>query len=383
MNIGVLFPRSNTYPLIGSDFLEGIKAFIKKESSENEIKFLIESIGFGGMEKEVYAKTEKLLMLDDVDLLVAFIDEKILELVKPLLLASGKLVIVVNAGANHPVNWVPQSNILHLNLQHSFLCAVTGSSAAQGIKNKNAAVCSSFYDCGYLHISSIVSEFQASGGIVNHNYINNQKVAKDFEFPEIIEYLKSEEKVKTLLAVFDSQPAGDFYKALNESAITDLHIFASPMMLESKALEKIGLVNTLSISGYIPWHYTIPGNVNENFNTFFSTHNKKQPSLFSVLGWETGMVIIEILRKHYENLRDGETVVKEFNNTVLNSPRGNMKLDAKTQFFLFPAIRCTLSPENSKMELEYNIDLENEWEEFSEKNTEGTVSGWTNTYLCY
>jgi hypothetical protein len=60
-----------------------------------------------------------------------------------------------------------------------------------------------------------------------------------------------------------------------------------------------------------------------------------------------------------------------------------MKLDTKTQYFLLPAIRCTISPGNSKLELEYNIDLENEWEEFSEKNTEGTVSGWTNTYLCY
>ncbi|HUM97692.1 MAG TPA: ABC transporter substrate-binding protein [Chitinophagaceae bacterium] len=383
MNIGILFPRSNTYPLIGSDFLEGIKAFIKKESSEKEINFFIESIGFGGMEKEVYAKTEKLLMLDDVDLLVAFIDEKILELVKPLLLASGKLVLVVNTGANHPVNWVPQSNILHLNLQHSFLCAVTGSSAAQDIKNKYAAVCSSFYDCGYLHISSIVSEFQNSGGIVKHNYINNQKVAKDFEFPEIIEYLKNEDEIKTLLAVFDSQPAGDFYKALNESTITDLQLFVSPMMLESKALEKINLINTLNISGYIPWHNTIPGNVNEDFISFYTTHFKKQPSQFSVLGWETGIVIIEILRKHFENLRDGETVVKQFNNSVLNSPRGKMKLDTKTQYFLLPAIRCTISPGNSKLELEYNIDLENEWEEFSEKNTEGTVSGWTNTYLCY
>ncbi len=114
MNIGILFPRSNTYPLIGSDFLEGFKTYIKQEGLDKEITINAESIGFGGSEKEVYAKAEKLLMMDDVDILIGFIDEKILELIKPLVLASGKLMMVVNAGANHPLNWCRRQILLPL-----------------------------------------------------------------------------------------------------------------------------------------------------------------------------------------------------------------------------------------------------------------------------
>lgn len=67
----------------------------------------------------------------------------------------------------------------------------------------------------------------------------------------------------------------------------------------------------------------------------------------------------------------------------MNSPRGVLHLEPATQFFISPVIRCTIAAKSARMEMEYDINLENEWEEFSEKSTVGPVSGWTNTYLCY
>ena len=384
MHIGVLFPRSNTYPLIGADFAEGIKTYLNKEAAEEPFSFTMETIGFGGTEKEVYAKTEKLLMMDGVDVLVGFIDEKILELIKPLALASGKLMIVVNAGANHPINWVPQSNIVHLGLQHSFLCAVNGSDAAQGEKNKPAAVCSTFYDCGYLHLAAMVKEFQASGGAIKYNYINNQLYDSNFNITQLTDYLLAEKETRSLLCVFDITPASLFYKLLNEfSAADGLKLYVSPMMLDKKALEPLSNGVVFSVRGYLPWHTANPVEENQQFISHYNGTLKKEPTIFSLLGWETGIVLKEIAKSCNNNFSDGDSIAEKLKSLSINGPRGSMKLDDSSQYFLFPVIRCHMEKGATELAMEFGVNLEGEWEEFSEKNTEGPVSGWTNTYLCY
>ena len=122
MKIGILYPRSNAHPGMMMDFMDGIKTALKHQQLNDHVVLVSESTGLGGNEKEVYEKAEKLLVLEGVDILVAYIDLRVLEILKPLLYASGKLVLAVNPGANYPQNWVPQPNIINLTLQHSFLC---------------------------------------------------------------------------------------------------------------------------------------------------------------------------------------------------------------------------------------------------------------------
>lgn len=387
MNIGILFPRSNTYPLIGADFAEGLKTFLQKEGLDKHITINTESVGFGGAEKEVYAKAEKLLMIDGVDLLIGFIDEKMLELIKPVILASGKLFILVNPGANHPLNWVPQPNIITLSLQHSFLCAMTGFKAAisNGVqRNAQAAVASTFYDCGYLHLAAMVNEFQASGGTIRHNYINNQVYTEPFNIGQLTDFLNSNTDVNSLLCVFDSVPASLFFQQLNIFENADrLNLSVSPMMLEKKALENIGNGFRFPLSGYLPWHPSVPHEGNRLFTEHYSNSLKKEPSIFSVPGWEAGIIIKTILGKAGNNFSSGEELVNTLKNEPITGPRGLLQLDAGTQHFLSPAIRCHIAAGSAAIEMEYDMNLENEWEEFSAKQTEGHVSGWTNTYLCY
>lgn len=384
MNIGILFPRSNAYPLIGSEFIEGLKAYLKQEGYEKNINFYSESIGFGGTEKEVYAKAEKLLMMDDVDILVGFIDEKVLELLKPLVLASGKLMIMVNPGGNHPVNWIPQANIVTLSLRHSFLCALTGFAAATSKVNVSAAVASTFYDCGYLHLAAMVKEFQTAKGKLKFNYINNQPYNETFHIQQLTDFLSFDNETQTILCVFDSLPASLFYMLLDEhEGAGNLHLYVSPMMLEKKALENIKEGFSFSIEGYLPWHLSDPNEENRKFINLFRQQLKKEPGIFSLLGWETGMILQEVYNNCKEEYRNGEAIIKMLNSKKMNSPRGVLHLEPATQFFISPVIRCTIAAKTARMEMEYDINLENEWEEFSEKSTEGPVSGWTNTYLCY
>ena len=50
---GVLYPQSGIYPLLGADFLSGIKASLAFHGLKEKIQLITEPVGFGNTEKEV------------------------------------------------------------------------------------------------------------------------------------------------------------------------------------------------------------------------------------------------------------------------------------------------------------------------------------------
>lgn len=383
MKIGILYPRSTAHPGMMMDFMDGIKTLLKKQQLTDHIQLLTESIGFGGNEKEVYEKTEKLLVLDDAAILVAYIDLRALEIIKPLVYATGKLVLVVNPGANYPTNWVPQANMLYLTLQHGFLCWLTGRLASRA-SNDRALLATSFYDCGYLHSAAIVKSFVKSGGKITFNYVNNQRYDDGFEIKQLTDYLSSDKDTTTLLCVLDSLPASLFYSRLNSYADgADLHLFVSPMMLEQQAIEKVTADSKFTVEGYTSWLPSLENNANKEFMDQYFQQSKRTPTAFSLLGWETGLVLQQVLLLGISNYTDGGEIAGRLANIKINSPRGEMKTDPETNQFIAPAYQCTVQP-GTGISVTHCIENPNkEWADFIATPSENVSSGWTNTYLCY
>ena len=379
MKIGILFPLSGKHPGIGPDFMDGLNAFLKYKQHTGTVIFLKESVGFGATEKEVCMKAEKLLIADDVDLLIAYIDEKVVHILYPLVQATGKLMLLVNPGANYPVNWISQPNVIRLNLQHAFLCWLTGVLAARS-GTANAALATTFYDCGYLHSAVMVKNFIDSGGEIRFNYINNQAYDDSFEISRLTNFLADNPDCENLLCIFDELPASLFYKQLDKYKSADpLHLFVSPMMLPKKGMENAGTGFTFSIEGYLPW---MPELENED-NLLFIKSCTRPSTIFSLLGWETAMVLDEILQQHFEDHGNAEQIVSHLKIKTLNGPRGGLKLDPETQFYIAPVIKYTLKAGSVIPEIACVSNIETEWRSFTSEPTEGAVTGWLNTYLCY
>jgi branched-chain amino acid transport system substrate-binding protein len=383
MNIGILLPRSDIHPGIGLEFMDGLKTSLNGITPAIPVQFYAEGVGFGGMEKDVYQKAEKLLMIDGVDILLAFIDERILDLILPLANASGKLIVVINAGANCPQNWVPQPNVVRLTLQHVFLCWLSGKLTAAE-ENKKAALTTTFYDCGYLHTAKMVTAFMQSGGELTFNYISKRLYREGLDISELNTFLLANTDTTNLCSIFDAWPASLFYALLNETEYADrLHLFCSPMMFEPRALENIGAGFKFKIDGYLPWHITLDNEANKNLNTIYKQKTKKDPSIFSLLGWEAGLIVRTVVTKSPDDYADGAALVKQLGEEKLDSPRGKMVLDATTQFFISAPVRAAIPAGTNSLTLSTKDNYQNEWNEFTEEPLSGTSSGWTNTYLCY
>ena len=378
MTIGILLPHSNAHPGIFKDYMDGFNALLSQKELTGAITIKKESVGLGGIEKEVYARAEKLLVSEDVDILIAYIDEKVTGMIYSLVQATGKLMIIVNPGANHPLNWIAQPTVIHLNLQHAFLCWLTGKLAA-GNNNQGGAYASSFYDCGYLHSADMVKNFMFNGGAILHNYINNQAYDDNFEINKLTDFLTFNPACENILSVYDEKPAALFYERLNgHQSEIPLRLYVSPMMMTGTGLGKMGEGFNFSIEGYLPWQ---PGK-DSGGNTDFIKACTRPATIFSLLGWESALVIEEIM--NYKGLpQDGENQVEHLKQTRLEGPRGEMKLDPESLYYTAPVGKYSLKSGSTNASVEWDIEIEKEWKTFSSIETEGAVTGWTNTYLCY
>ncbi len=383
MKIGVLYPRTQPHTDIMADFAEGIKTVLKHHQLNNEVELISEIVGFGGNEKEVYEKVEKLLTLEGADILVAYIDLRVISILEPLLQASGKVVIIVNPGANYPENWIPQPNIVYLTLQHSFLCWLTGLLAAKNGKG-DAVIATSFFDAGYLHIASLTKGFINGGRDIRYNYVNNSLYNETFEIKALTDFLAAEKEINDLLCVLDTSPASLFYDRLNKyEESSRLHLYVSPMMLEQQAWKANGSGFNFLIEGYLPYHAASAGKANTEFRDIYTKQTKKEPSFFALQGWETGLLIQEIFDNCKDNYTEGAFIADHLATTVIASPRGELKLDKGSHFFIAPVYKAEIKNNTEDILITSVANTEEEWKNFVANPVEGPSSGWTNTYLCY
>jgi len=372
---GVLYPRSSIYPLIGEDFLAGIRASVSIAGIQEQVEILTEPIGFGSNEKEVYQKTENLLFEKKVNMVIGFLDLKVTNVVQPLFTATRKKIIVVNPGANCPENWLASPGTYFLTLLDSFLCHLTGRDAKKNEPSR-AVLAASFYDGGYHHCHSLVNGFTRTGGSLVFNYISPQKM-KELDLAMLDEFLHNEPGVRTLLCSFSGEEALLFYELLGKLPYSsELELFVSPAMLEEQYLSRMNNKPGYSVTGHIPWVSTIDNRENKTFRkTIFESINR-EANVFSLLGWECGLVLKELLENKSTD-DSGELI-----NNSIKSPRGELKIDPESHYFLGGVYSASLT--NNGITLDDVVpEVDEKWEDFKKEENDVSPAGWLNTYLCY
>jgi branched-chain amino acid transport system substrate-binding protein len=214
--------------------------------------------------------------------------------------------------------------------------------------------------------------------------VNNNLYNETFEITPLIDFLSTQKETKNLLCVFDTSPASLFYDRLNKYDVSSqLHLYVSPMMLEQQAWKNNGNGYHFLIEGYLPYHAAAGNEANTEFRNSFTAQIKREPSLFALQGWETGLVIEKIFNNCKENYADGASIADFLATTAFNSPRGNLKLDSETHFFTAPVYKGMIKNHTEDLLITPVENIEEEWQKFIDNPVTGPSSGWTNTYLCY
>jgi branched-chain amino acid transport system substrate-binding protein len=382
LRTGILLPRSTLFPSLGLDILNGIKNYLKKQNLSDAVKLITDNIGFGVNEQEVYSKTEKMLLQEDVDIVVLCADTKITEMLQPLFTASNKILLAVNFGANFPDSWQPAPTSITHSLNFCLHTRFTGMLAANE-SNKQAANVVSYFDGGYRQCYTMLQSHQENGGVPVFNYITPHKAA-EFTLAPLAEFLELNSAVNNLLCLFAGDMAEKFYSEVSPLQHKfNLNLFVSPMMMEASLKDTLGNdFNIENVKGFIPWHCSLNNTANDIFKETLAAAGHVA-NYFSLLGWETGMLLNEIVSQNNAGNSNAKTIVKSLTETAFDSPRGWMKIDAATQYSYGPSYLayCKSNFEISVGNEKENVDAA--WTAFTnEKLPPGESSSWRNTYLC-
>jgi branched-chain amino acid transport system substrate-binding protein len=301
----------------------------------------------------------------------------------PLFAAAGKLLIITNGGANYPEAFDPPvSHTLFHSLNDCVCCFLTGKYAAGQAGGHGTIMATSFFDGGYRHSHAMNNAFQLSGGEIKHHYVSHFK-KEEFKTDSLTAFIKDNPDVKKLLAVLSGDMARLFYKHLAEvQDESNLQWYCSPMMFDCTPgdFEDPRPAVPDGICGYTNWVPELDNETNQAFLQYYKTENGKEANLFSLQGWENGLLIMDYLQQR-KDAKNTETAIDLLKSKTISSPRGTVSINEQ-RHVLGPAHLVQASGNLQITVLETVTGTPAAWLEMQARIPDEPFSSWRNTYLC-
>jgi branched-chain amino acid transport system substrate-binding protein len=378
--IGFLLPRSTFYDTIGFDLFEGLKLGLQ-QLGRDDVKIVTENIGFGADKQQCYRSAEKLLLEENVNLVIAYIGHRTAELLRPLFLAANKMLIVLDSGASLASEWPSCPNIFYLSL-HNALGAWMSAKNATKEGYKSGGMVSGYYDGGYLHTYSISKSFEATGGNINFNQVTGYK-EDDFTMSPLKNHLMQYPN-SALLSLFSGDFVQWYFREIKkEFEGENLPIYLSPFGLEETMLQN-AVYPSNKIKGVTSWSTKIENEKNKLFLTTLESIGKKS-NFFSLLGWESAQLAIEIIELSFKHSHKIISIANELQLFEFETPRGKIYFDSKTNTSISPLYEVTVIESNGMCELKLDNQIQNIKEEFEKMCAlplDNVTSAWYNSYTC-
>lgn len=374
--IGILLPRSTDYPSMGFDLLDGLRFRLGLDGNER-IQVVPENIGFGEDRKNSYAKAEKLLMQDGVDMVVAYLSAVNAAVLYPLFEAAGKPLIVLDAGMNYP-GTVPVKEALHISLQGIHASYLSGKKA--GGNHSEMIMATSFYDGGYSGPWAYTRGSGASGSAVVHNFISHYK-KEEFTIQPFAEAV-AEKQGAGIMACFSTYLATLFVNNLPAGLPGATEFYCSSFMAEEQNMAGYRLPDA-RFYAYVPWASTLPNESNRVFVQTVAEKKNKAANIFHLMGWEAGIVAAMILQ---QDGRELEALAALQNGGAYESPRGTVRIHPETRVAYAPLYDTEMKPDTegkARLLIHDTIEITAaDHQRVLQDQPEGFSSGWYNNYLC-
>jgi branched-chain amino acid transport system substrate-binding protein len=404
--IGLLLPQSKQYKTLDRDFIRGLKL------NDLEVTFSIESIGLGADEKLIIDKIQKLHYQEEVTIIIGFFGHHKLLDVFEYATSHDLLLIASDLGATLPYG-MPKLKGVYCNSyglhESSFLL---GKHLSQ-LGYKTLATSTSYYDSGYGLLSALEHAFEQSDTTFSGHYITPF-------LPRENESICMQETIKALNpdAVFAFHSG--LYAQEHSAFLLDNQLHQKyPFYLTPFSIDKELLENNLKHPFYVvgSWienfdngNEKFNSNINDKLNTningdfsdnednlngekanlYFSEKYKDRhevnPSLFSLLGYENGLILKEIVKKT-TNCHSIIDLIETANNLQIAGPRGMIQFDLQTNRTTFNHYIYKVDFDTKQL---YTIKKET-----TLQNKEGFIGqimnqelpmqagGWQNAYGCH
>lgn len=358
--IGVLLPQSKEYPTIAKEFMNGLRLALPSSN----YSFVIEGIGLGNNAEVVINAIQKLVHQEDVVLTTGILGHRDLDKILDYVEGAELPFLYSDFGATRPIDLSERKNVYCNSLD---LYKATNALGAYFNKNGISKITTStcYYESGYgftqaLHNSLYNNNAEFSGHFITplHPRENEAKLMTQFV---------KETNPDAVVAFYSGLYAKEHASYLQQNKInTTTPLFTLPFSVDDKILNDFPEIfnRTKCVSS---WFRELDTKENKLFVERYKQKYNKEASIFSVLGFENGLLI-----NNYLNNKN------TFSNEKIIGPRGHLFLDTinrtSPKQYLWK-----LSWENNTYTLKQSETLNSDITNDALTNEE---NGWHNAYLC-
>ncbi|RVT79582.1 ABC transporter substrate-binding protein [Flavobacterium sufflavum] len=379
--IGILLARSTYYQTIGFDLYEGLRSGLK-HLGRSDIRIVTENIGFGADKQQCYRSAEKLILEENVSVVIAYIGHRMAQLLRPLFLAANKILIVLDAGANLPNEWPSCPNIFYHSL-HNSLGASLAAKKATDDGYTSAGMVTGYYDGGYLHTYSISKGFEEAGGTISFNHATGYKT-EDFTIVPLVDHLEKFPN-SALLSLFSGDFVQWYFEGIKNSFKgQNLPIYLPPFGFEEMMLSDAEYPGD-NIKGIAAWSKKLESEENKIFIETMKAAGRIA-NLFSLLSWESASIVLKVIELIDEHKNSIPQIASDLQSFSFESPRGMIYFDSKTNTSISPLYNATIIATNEgKCEIQIESMANDVFEHFKKLSTQelnNSTSAWHNSYTC-
>ncbi len=383
VKIGFLSPYSSIYPELNHELIEGfVTAFDESYKDKKVFEFIPEYVNQGG-KNTVTEAVKKLLHFYNVDIISGLISYQVIPEIIPMIESRNKLGFFFDLGEYIPSREIISDNIF-LNSYQLWQSEFALGLWAQKTFGNKGAVIMPVYEAGY-HLHSSFRQGTITSGATELDYHilpHNTGVRTVSDKLESF-FIKFKENPPSYLhALFSGNEAIEFMSYFYHSGLRDrIPLLVSSHMASDEILDFVKHLDWKIYSASV-WNGTETTESNEKFFQKYNSWTGKRTNLYSLLGYETGLVFRELLP--YFTTNNISAIKNILKNNSITTPRGEVNFYPASGFIppnidIYKIIMSANSTQKIILEqgkgLYFNDDV------FNEIHNENK-SGWQNPYLC-
>lgn len=321
LKVGLLLPYSSVYAALGNEIDAGFTLAIAQSGIGDSFTIVRE-------DTEVkppvgLAKARKLVLEDEVDVIVGIVSSGVLGAVRDFVDSSGIPLIVANAGNNDATGSRCSKYVIRVSFSNAQINRPMGPWLYDTGVRKVYTLAPD-YAAGHQMIEAFSDAFTAAGGEIVGGDFTPFRKTQDFG-----PYL-TKAKASSPDAIYVFYAGGEAISFVKQYASLgikgDIPLFASgfltsPLYVNAQGPAAEGIVTALH---YVP---TLQSAENQAFVEAFMAETGKLPSEFAVQGYDAGRALVEAVKS---GASSSEELAAALASVDYVGPRGPLKIDPAT-----------------------------------------------------
>ncbi|HTI89540.1 MAG TPA: ABC transporter substrate-binding protein [Puia sp.] len=379
IKIGWMIPYSGIFRDLKMNLQKGLDTVLKKEGAGVTITSYPEYIQAGGL-KETEAALKKLLLYEQVDLVIGVTSGKTATGIIPLLENYRAPALILNLGADLP-NRMLSSDYLFYNSLHLWKSEWAVGKWMQEKYGGEPSINMSIYEGGYgLHDSFRVGTSVSGATTVKINVIRNFSGPPDTK--PLLQFIRDQQPEHAHILL--SGKEGDQFLQLfhDQDWPSAPGLSVNPFMVE----DNLGTTVPTGLDLYnaSTWSRTLDTPENLAFVRDYTAAWEEPPNVFALLAYETGLVLVAALQESSPKI-SRQQLTASLGQVHPAGPRGILSVSTRPFQSNLPVYirKPTLSSttgglENSIVHTTTGI----EWDDPTLLVEQAQITGWQNPYLC-